>query len=58
MVRPYEREFYVPAPSRMTLFFRTFIVWQLLRFIAINLRMIRMISIGHSGRLSTPERRA
>jgi hypothetical protein len=50
MVKPYEREFYVPTPSRFTLFFRTCVAWQLIRFIFINLKMIRMISIGHHGR--------
>jgi hypothetical protein len=34
----------------MTLFFRTFVPWQLVRFAWINLKMLRMISIGHHGR--------
>lgn len=51
MMRSRTREFYVPTPSRWTLFFRTFFPWQLLRFIWINLKMIRMISIGHHGRV-------
>ena len=50
MHRPSDREFFVPTPSRVTLFFRTFLPWQLVRFVWINLRMIRMIGIGHHGR--------
>lgn len=49
MPRPYEREYYAPMPSRTTLFLRTCVPWQLLRFVMINLKMIRMISIGHHG---------
>lgn len=51
MIKPYEREFFVPTPSRATLFLRTFLPWQLVRFACINLKMIRMIGIGHHGRV-------
>ncbi len=50
MRRPSDREFFVPMPSRITLFFRTFLPWQLVRFVWINLKMVRMIGIGHHGR--------
>ncbi len=50
MGKPYDPEHYVPTPSRTTVFFRTFVPWQLLRFIAINLKMLRMIFIGNHGR--------
>ncbi len=50
MARPYEREYYAPTPSPTTRFFRTFVPWQLVRFAWINLKMLRMISIGHHGR--------
>lgn len=50
MRRPSDREFFVPTPSRVTLFFRTFLPWQLVRFVWINLKMVRMIGIGHHGR--------
>ncbi len=46
---PYEREFFIPTPSRTTLFFRKFVPWQLVRFVWINLKMIRMLGIGHHG---------
>jgi hypothetical protein len=51
VIKPYEREFFVPTPSRATLFLRTFVPWQLLRFAWINLKMLRMIGIGHHGRV-------
>ncbi len=38
---------YAPRPTRMTLFFRTFVPWQLLRFVAINLKMLRIIAKSH-----------
>ncbi len=34
---------YVTRPTRMTLFLRTFLPWQLWRFARINLKMIRII---------------
>jgi hypothetical protein len=50
MRQPYDREYYIPTPTAATRFFRTFLPWQLLRFLWINLKMVRMISIGHHGR--------
>jgi hypothetical protein len=34
---------YVTRPTRLTLFLRTFLPWQLWRFARINLKMIRII---------------
>ena len=51
MTRSRSRDFLIPTPTRPTLFFRTFFPWQLLRFIWINLKMIRMVGIGHHGRV-------
>ena len=36
-----------PVPTPRTRFLRTFVPWQILRFIAINLRMLRMIGLSH-----------
>ncbi|NNM87227.1 MAG: hypothetical protein HKL95_01775 [Phycisphaerae bacterium] len=36
-----------PLPTPSTRFFRTFVPWQLLKFILINLKMIRMIRRSH-----------
>jgi hypothetical protein len=38
---------YVTRPTRLTLFLRTFIPWQLWRFARINLKMIRIIRSSH-----------
>ncbi len=40
--------FYATKPTRWTLFLRTFVPWQMLRFAAINLKMIAMIRRSHS----------
>jgi hypothetical protein len=34
-------------PTRFTLFLRTFLPWQMWRFVRINLRMVRAISKSH-----------
>ena len=50
MPRPTDQTYFVPTPSRATVFFRTFLPWQLIRFTWINLKMVRMISIGNHGK--------
>jgi hypothetical protein len=50
MARPTDPAYYAPTPGPVTVFFRTFVPWQLIRFAWINLKMLRMISIGHHGR--------
>lgn len=56
--RPYERGFYPPRPTRWTLFFRTFIPYQLWRFVMINLKMIFILRRCHlcMGRLRATKR--
>jgi hypothetical protein len=39
--------FYATKPTPLTLFFRTFLPWQIWRFMYINLKMIGMIRISH-----------
>ena len=51
MPRPDDRASLVPTPTRATLFFRTFVPWQFLRFAWINLKMVRMIHIGNHGKV-------
>jgi hypothetical protein len=41
--RPYEDGYFASTPTRARRFMRTFLPWQLWRFAAINLRMMRMI---------------
>lgn len=45
--RPYEEGSFAMVPTGLTRFLRTFIPWQLLRFVAINIRMVRMIGKSH-----------
>ncbi len=39
--------FYATKPTRGTLFWRTFLPWQIWRFIWINAKMVRIIRRGH-----------
>lgn len=41
--------FYATKPTRSTVFLRTFLPWQLWRFVEINLRMFRIIGKSHGG---------
>lgn len=38
---------YATVPTRRTRWMRTFIPWQLVRFVVINLKMLRLIRRGH-----------
>lgn len=40
-----------PRPTKVTLFLRSFLPWQLIRFMIINLRMTIMITKSHGHRL-------
>jgi hypothetical protein len=42
-----EKTNYVTRPTRRTLFLRTFLPWQLWRFLAINLKMVGIIRRSH-----------
>ena len=39
--------YFVPRPTRSTRFWRTFLPWQLWRFVWINLKMLRIIHASH-----------
>lgn len=41
--RPFEQSYYPPVPTRSTVFWRTNPVWQLLRFVILNIKMLRMV---------------
>ena len=38
-----------PIPTRTTVFFRTSILWQMVRFAVINLKMLVIIGASHRG---------
>jgi hypothetical protein len=42
-----ERQFDVTVPTTWTIWLRTFVPWQMVRFAVINLRMLRLIWRGH-----------
>lgn len=48
IVRGYYDESYPPFPTKSTVFWRKCIIWQLIRFAVINLKMIRIVAFGHS----------
>ncbi len=46
--RGYYEEAYPPMPTKTTMFWRKEIFWQFYRFIVLNLKMIRIVALGHS----------
>ncbi|MFH1995132.1 MAG: hypothetical protein ABIJ24_05525 [Nitrospinota bacterium] len=40
----YQQQFFSSVPTGMTVFMRNFVPWQILRFIAINIKMLKVIS--------------
>jgi hypothetical protein len=49
----YGQSHYAARPTARTLFFRTFLPWQLLRFVVINLRMTVMIVKSHDSKVKS-----
>lgn len=41
--QPYEQNFYPPVPTRFTKMMRTNLLWQLVRFVIINIKILRMV---------------
>ena len=48
-----EKTSYVTKPTRWTLFGRTFVPWQLWRFVVINIKMIEIIRRSHGSRTTS-----
>lgn len=44
-----KQSFYATQPTAFTRFLRTNLIWQAIRFVIFNLRMIRIIRLGHGG---------
>lgn len=44
---PYEQAYYPPNPTGFTRFMRKCLIWQAIRFVVINLKMIRVVSKSH-----------
>ena len=41
--QPYEQTFYPPTPTALTKRMRTNLLWQLFRFMVLNIKMLRMV---------------
>lgn len=46
--RPHNTWLYATKPTKATLFLRTFLPWQIWRFVLINLKMVGMIRASHT----------
>ena len=46
-IRAYVDEAYPPYPTRITLFWRRNLIWQAWRFVVLNLKMMRIVVLGH-----------
>ncbi len=44
---PYEQTYYPPVPTRFTTAMRTFLPWQLWRFLVINWKMLKLMGKPH-----------
>jgi len=47
-VKAYYDEAYPPVPSKATLYWRKNLVWQLFRFVVLNVKIMRIVVGGHS----------
>lgn len=41
--KPYEQSYYPPVPTKLTQWFRSCVLWQFIRFLIINVKMLRMV---------------
>ncbi|HEX8978525.1 MAG TPA: hypothetical protein VF811_02350 [Parasulfuritortus sp.] len=44
---PYQQAYYPPAPTGFTRFMRTCVLWQIWRFIVINVKMLKLMANSH-----------
>lgn len=40
---PYQQTYYPPTPTRFTRYMRNSLIWQLVRFVVINLKMLKLM---------------
>lgn len=45
------KNYNAPHPTKVTLFFRSFFLWQLIRFLVINIKMTLMILRSHGSKI-------
>lgn len=41
---PYQQAYYPPVPTGFTRYMRTSLIWQLFRFLVINVKMLQLMS--------------
>ena len=44
---PYQQAYYPPKPTGTTIYMRRFLPWQIIRFIVINLKMMKLMARSH-----------
>ncbi len=44
---PYQQAYYPPKPTGFTRSMRTCLIWQLCRFVVINIKMLKLIAKSH-----------
>ncbi|MDX8381051.1 MAG: hypothetical protein R8M14_02955 [Ghiorsea sp.] len=44
---PYQQAYYPPAPTGWTRYMRTSLLWQSVRFLVINFKMLKLMSKSH-----------
>jgi len=47
IIKPYEQNFTVMIPTEFVKFMRTCVIWQFIRFIIINFKMIMVVLKSH-----------
>jgi hypothetical protein len=46
-IKPYDQNFTTMVPTEFVKFFRTCIIWQFIRFVVINIKMIIVVGKSH-----------
>ena len=46
-IKPYDQNFTTMVPTGFVKFFRTCILWQIIRFIVINIKMLLVVQKSH-----------
>jgi hypothetical protein len=46
-IKPYDANFTTMVPTRFVTFFRTCVIWQFIRFVMINIKMIIVVMKSH-----------
>jgi hypothetical protein len=44
---PYQQSYYPPSPTRLTRYMRISLVWQSIRFLIINFKILKLMSKSH-----------